>query len=226
MTLLQASAGTGKTFTIAALTTRYVAEGLPDRPPPRHHLHPDGHRRAARAGARPAGPRVRRAGRPRLDGGVSARDDEIVRLLADGSERRGGGAAPTGWARRSRTSTPPPSRRRTDSACRCSTASGTAGDVDREVTLVEDVQRPHGRGGRRPLPAAVRQQARTRSTSPGSDAMEIADARPQPTRRPGRARCCPTRRTCRPSAAASPRRCARRWTDASGRSRSSPTTTC
>ena len=28
MTLLQASAGTGKTFTIAALTTRYVAEGL------------------------------------------------------------------------------------------------------------------------------------------------------------------------------------------------------
>src|SRR5580693_9986707 len=29
MTLLQASAGTGKTFTIAALTTRYVAEGLP-----------------------------------------------------------------------------------------------------------------------------------------------------------------------------------------------------
>ena len=28
MTLLQASAGTGKTFTIAALTTRYVAEGI------------------------------------------------------------------------------------------------------------------------------------------------------------------------------------------------------
>ncbi len=28
MTLLQASAGTGKTFTIAALTTRYVAEGV------------------------------------------------------------------------------------------------------------------------------------------------------------------------------------------------------
>ncbi|HXY27777.1 MAG TPA: UvrD-helicase domain-containing protein, partial [Acidimicrobiales bacterium] len=28
MTLLEASAGTGKTFTIAALTTRYVAEGV------------------------------------------------------------------------------------------------------------------------------------------------------------------------------------------------------
>ena len=51
MTLLQASAGTGKTFTIAALTTRYVAAGLPDRSSPGHHVHPYGHRRAARARA-------------------------------------------------------------------------------------------------------------------------------------------------------------------------------
>ena len=29
MTVLEASAGTGKTFTIAALASRYVAEGMP-----------------------------------------------------------------------------------------------------------------------------------------------------------------------------------------------------
>ena len=31
MTVLEASAGTGKTYTIAALAARYVAEGIPAR---------------------------------------------------------------------------------------------------------------------------------------------------------------------------------------------------
>jgi len=31
-TMLEASAGTGKTFTVAALVTRYVAEGVPIDP--------------------------------------------------------------------------------------------------------------------------------------------------------------------------------------------------
>ena len=52
VTILEASAGTGKTFTIAALVARLVAEGLVTsvRDPGRH-LHPDGHRRTERPGA-------------------------------------------------------------------------------------------------------------------------------------------------------------------------------
>ncbi len=49
VTILEASAGTGKTFTIAALVARLVAEGVaPLSENPRRHVHADGHRRAAR----------------------------------------------------------------------------------------------------------------------------------------------------------------------------------
>ena len=93
-----------------------------DRPSPRHHLHPDGHGRAPRAGARPPGARLRRLGR--RPGRTAATAGRRHRAAAGGrAARRAGAARATGWARRSPTSTPPPSRRPTGSACRSSTAS-------------------------------------------------------------------------------------------------------
>ena len=91
MTLLQASAGTGKTFTIAALTTRYVAEGV---------LPID--RLLVITFTRMATGELRERVRERLvrafDGLVDIlagqgghEDDEIVQLLARGPVRRGGG---------------------------------------------------------------------------------------------------------------------------------------
>ena len=54
-TVLEASAGTGKTYTIAALAARYVAEGRA-RPEPAdaRHIRPDGDQRASDAGPGPA----------------------------------------------------------------------------------------------------------------------------------------------------------------------------
>ena len=118
----EASAGTGKTFTIAALTTRYVAEGV---------LPID--RLLVITFTRMATGELRERVRDRL---VRAFDG-LVDIL-EGTERSRGRrdrAAPgrpppeevevaaTAWERRSRTSTPPRSRRRTDSASRSSTAS-------------------------------------------------------------------------------------------------------
>ena len=52
VTILEASAGTGKTYTIAALVARLVAEGVaPLSENPRRHLHADGHGRTPRPGA-------------------------------------------------------------------------------------------------------------------------------------------------------------------------------
>ena len=69
VTVLEASAGTGKTYTIAALAARYVADGHPARRAPARDLHPHGHGRAARtrpraASCRPRRDPTRRARRP------------------------------------------------------------------------------------------------------------------------------------------------------------------
>ena len=137
MTLLQASAGTGKTFTIAALTTRYVAEGLPID------------RLLVITFTRMATGELRERVRDRLvrafdglvdvlEGAGSHEDDEIVRLLAD---------APLGEvaARRDRlgkaiANFDAATIETTHGFClQVLYGLGTAGDVDREVTLVEDV---------------------------------------------------------------------------------------
>ena len=139
MTLLQASAGTGKTFTIAALTTRYVAEAA---------LPID--RLLVITFTRMATGELRERVRERLvsahdglvgvlEGGAGYEDDEIVQLLA---------AAPRDEvaARRDRLNK---AIADFDSATIETTHGfclqvlyglGTAGDVDREVTLVEDVR--------------------------------------------------------------------------------------
>jgi len=138
MTLLQASAGTGKTFTIAALTTRYVAEGI---------LPID--RLLVITFTRMATGELRERVRDRLvrafeglvdilEGAVVHEHDEIVQLLAAGPrgevetrrDRLGKAIADFDAA----------TIETTHGFClQVLYGLGTAGDVDREVTLVEDV---------------------------------------------------------------------------------------
>ncbi len=138
MTLLQASAGTGKTFTIAALTTRYVAEGI---------LPVD--RLLVITFTRMATGELRERVRDRLvraydglvdfvEGAGGHEDDEIVQLLARGPldevevrrDRLGKAIADFDAA----------TIETTHGFClQVLYGLGTAGDVDREVTLVEDV---------------------------------------------------------------------------------------
>ena len=138
MTLLQASAGTGKTFTIAALTTRYVAEGV---------LPID--RLLVITFTRMATGELRERVRDRLvrafeglvdvlEGVGGHEDDEIVQLLAQGQlgavearrDRLGKAIADFDAA----------TIETTHGFClQVLYGLGTAGDVDREVTLVEDV---------------------------------------------------------------------------------------
>ena len=93
MTLLQASAGTGKTFTIAALTTRYVAEAAV----PIDRL-------LVITFTRMATGELRERVRDRLvlafdglvdilEGRATHEDDEVVRHLAERLSTRGRGAA-------------------------------------------------------------------------------------------------------------------------------------
>jgi exodeoxyribonuclease V beta subunit len=137
MTLLEASAGTGKTFTIAALTTRYVAEGIGID------------RLLVITFTRMATGELRERVRDRLvraydglvdvlDGTAAHADDEIVQLLAQGQpdelvrrrERLGKAIADFDAA----------TIETTHGFClQVLYGLGTAGDVDREVTLVEDV---------------------------------------------------------------------------------------
>ena len=123
VTVLEASAGTGKTYTIAALAARYVAEGTPLERAAARDLHPHGHGRAARARARaarraPSGPRAAHAGARRRRRRVvallaAARRDEVARAARRPRRAR----SPTSTPRRS----PPP----TASARRCSAASAS-----------------------------------------------------------------------------------------------------
>jgi exodeoxyribonuclease V beta subunit len=138
MTLLEASAGTGKTFTIAALTARYVAEaGKPID------------RLLVITFTRMATGELRERVRERLvtahdgltrvlEGAGADESDQIVRLLAD--------AAPDEQAaRRDRLAKAiadfdAATIETTHGFClQVLYGLGTAGDVDRDVTLVEDV---------------------------------------------------------------------------------------
>ena len=222
MTLLQASAGTGKTFTIAALTTRYVAEGLPID------------RLLVITFTRMATGELRERVRDRLvrafDGlaaalaGITPTDDEIVRHLADAPEaeverRRGRlGKAIADF----------------DSAT-IETTHGFCLQVLYGLGTVRrrrpggdpgrGRERPHGRGGGRPLPAALRQQAKRIRLLAGCGNGN-RNARSCISRTHESCRTCRQGKTCRPSAGALPRRCVRRWIAGSEHSRSSPTTMC
>ena len=139
MTLLEASAGTGKTFTIAALTARYVAEMAK----PIERLLVITFTRMATGELRE---RVRDRLVGALDGlaGVLAgeeapEDDEVLRRLADApravqQERRDRLAKAVADFDAATIET-------THGFClQVLYGLGTAGDVDRDVTLVEDVR--------------------------------------------------------------------------------------
>ena len=99
VTVLEASAGTGKTYTIAALAARYVAEGTP-----LHELLLVTFTRMATGELRE---RVRErlvSAEQALSGGASDERDEVVRLLSEGTPERGAAPArpPRARARRLR----------------------------------------------------------------------------------------------------------------------------
>ena len=137
VTVLEASAGTGKTFTIAALAARYVAEGV--------GLHQMLLVTFTRMATGDLKERVRERlvsaeeGLTRAMAGIEpAPDDEILRLLSAGPED----------AVRVRRDRLAAARREFDAATIATTHSfcdqvlrglGVAGDVDRDAILVEDV---------------------------------------------------------------------------------------
>jgi exodeoxyribonuclease V beta subunit len=139
MTLLEASAGTGKTFTIAALTTRYLAElGKPID------------RLLVITFTRMATGELRERVREHLvhacdgltsvlSGGTPPPDDEILRLLADA--RRGVQEERRDRLAKAVADFDAATIETTHGFClQVLYGLGTAGDVDRDVTLVEDVR--------------------------------------------------------------------------------------
>src|SRR5690606_13368282 len=111
-TVIEASAGTGKTYAIAGLATRYLAEGLVDPPElmlvtfgraATHELRERTRARIAATAAALADPRQARSDEDRLLAYLADADDEVVRLRRSrllrseerrvGNEGRSGGGA-------------------------------------------------------------------------------------------------------------------------------------
>ena len=219
-TVLEASAGTGKTYTVGALVARYVAEGVAtlDRDA-RDHLRPGREPGAPRAGPRPAGrrragPRRPRLGRPvRRAAHPPASSDDVPQ------RRKRITDALAGFDARHHRHHPPVlpagaalARRR--GRHRLARRAG------------REPRRPGGRGDRRPLPAAVRVDARGAAVRP----------RRRPPAGPGRGRRPPGRAGAARRRAGHRRRSPRRTSPSAVRARggapqasaaaSSPTTTC
>ena len=138
-TLLEASAGTGKTWTIGALVTRYVAEGDgAARADAGRHVRPRGQPGAARARPRPSWSRPS-ARWPATRPCPTYEPSDLIALLLDCDDdeivRAGTGACATRW---------PASTRATIATTHqfCSMvldSLGVAGDTDSRARLVEDL---------------------------------------------------------------------------------------
>ena len=156
VTVLEASAGTGKTYTIAALAARYVAEGTP-----LEQLLLVTFTRMATGELRDR-VRERLVSRGAGAGAAAAASDDVVRLLADGA------AARSSRERRARlvralADFDAATIATTHGFCQeVLSGLGVAGDLEPDATLVEDVGRPARRGRRRPLRAQVHGRAATR----------------------------------------------------------------
>ncbi len=222
--MLEASAGTGKTYTIAALAARYVAEGTPleqlllvtftrmatgelrDRVRERlvqHRARSDARCwRARRPTAWTPSSRLLATGPPEE---IALRRDRLVRALADFD------AATIAT---------------THGFCQEVLGGlGVAGDLEPDARARRGRRRPARRGRRRPLRAPLHERRRR-----AADHARRGDAdRARDGREPGRAD-----RAARHLRRRAARRCARGWrracatssTRASARCRSSPTTTC
>ena len=224
-TLLEASAGTGKTLTIAALVTRYVAEGVATLD-----------EMLVVTFGRAASQELRERVRAQLVEAERA-------LRRPGAAPRRRRPADRAAARRRRRRASPRRRRRLrdalagfDAATIATThqfcqmvldgRSGVAGDTDAGATLVEDLDdlvievvddlylRAFAGAERRPAVRPRRRRWRSPATAVDDPQarLEPAGERPAPRRpAPGRLRAA---------------RCAPRWTGASAGSASSATTTC
>ena len=183
VTVLEASAGTGKTYTIAALAARYVAEGTPLE------------RLLLVTFTRMATGELRERVRERLVSaerglgpalaGAPPRERRGRARCSPTGRRRGRARAASGSRARSPTSTPRRSPPPTASARRCSAASGIAGDLEPDVdvrrgpraTCVDEVVddlyvrrfhrgdapavRPRARRGRSPAPRSTTRRRRS-----------------------------------------------------------------
>ena len=223
-TLLEASAGTGKTWTIGALVTRYVAEGVA----PLDEMLVVTFGRAASQELRE---RVRaqlvEAERALGDDPAPGDDpSDLVRLLLRPRRRGATAAAHRNIARRSPPSTPRPSRPPTSSARWSWARSGVAGDTDARARLVEDLDELLGE-------VVDDLYLRAFAYGEGEPAFTYAEAlsiAPQTAIADPQARLEPADAGGRPRHGAagrrSPRRSAPSSSAASGGSGSSATTTC
>ncbi|WP_278258351.1 hypothetical protein [Nocardioides convexus] len=194
-TLLEASAGTGKTWTIGALVTRYVAEeAVPLEQTARRHLRPRGQPGACASRCATGLVEAERALSEEPAPDVEPTD--LIRLLldCDGAERR-------------------LRHRRVVQALAdfdaatiatihqfCSLvldSLGVAGDTDARAESARQPRRHAGRGGRRPLPARLRPGLRRSCLHPRRRAGDRPRRGPRPAgpagagrpaaHRPGRA---------------------------------------
>ncbi len=224
-TLLEASAGTGKTFTVAALVARYVAEeGVP--------LDQLLVITFGRAASQELRERVREqlvaAERALADPATADRDPPRGRAPARRRRRRGRPAAPPA-ARRARLV-----RRGDDRDDPPVLPDGAAlargGRRHRHRRHPGRVaRRARRRGGRRRLPPPLRPARRRPAVHPGHGADPGPHGRRRRPRRAGAVHPRPARTSRSPErgrGSPSPRRCATRSTGASGASGSCPTTTC
>ena len=179
-TVLEASAGTGKTFTIAALAARYVAEGhRPAAGAAAGHLRPRGHPGAARAGPRAAG----RAPSAALRDPAAARGRDRLgaRAARERAGRRGRAAPAPARPPRWPTSTPRPSRPRTSSASRCSPASASLATSTRTRCSSRTSTTWWSRSS---TTSTCASSAARRAGTPAFDAAEALRAGPPRGRRP------------------------------------------
>ena len=173
-TLLEASAGTGKTFTIAALTARYVAEGVAELSQLMLVTFGNAASRELRDRVRERLVGAERACATRRPPALA--DDDVLRLLADVDDERGG-------ARRARLARAlagfdDATIATTHSFCSQMLAGlGTAADADPAATFARGPRRPRPRGRRRPLPAHLRATRARRQ--PRITPRRAARARPQ-----------------------------------------------
>ncbi len=226
-TVLEASAGTGKTFTIAALAARYVAEG--------HATLPEV---MLVTFGREATQELRERVRERLvsaerglafPGAARAGTDRLLALLADAPDaevavRRGRLALALAQFDAATIAT-------THQFCQQMLAGlGVAGDSDPDAVFVESVDDLVAevvddfyvrKFAARSQPG--RGRARRRSTTPRHSCWP---ARPSATRRPGSNRSTPRPAAPRRCGTASPTRSAARCGCASAPAASTPTTTC
>ena len=188
VTVLEASAGTGKTYTIAALAARYVAEGTPLDAAAARDLHAHGDRRAARARARAARQRRARARRARSPARAPPATTRSSRCSPTGPTTRSR-LRRDRLAARSPTSTPRRSPPRTASARRCSAASASPATSSRDVDVRRGPRRPRRGGRRRPLRAPLpRRRRRRRSTAREARADRARSRSPTRPRRSSRRR--------------------------------------